>query len=368
MLVAWRRLMLPHVARDWSSGQLLRYEGCMTYRVAILGATGAVGREMLRVLEQREFPIRDLRLLASPRSAGELLTFRGKEHQVRAVDAVGFDGVDLALFSAGAGPSRVFVPVAESFGAWVVDNSSAWRMSDDVALVVPEVNQEAPAKFQRRIIANPNCVAIPLTVALQPLHQAFGLKRLVVSTYQAASGKGQHAVEELRADTERVLRGEPAAPAVFPRSLAFDVLSDWRAEDHFRSEEEAKVVAETRKILGLPGMPVTATCIRVPVLNGHAASVMAEFERQVDLEEVEERWAHAPGLRHVTGPYAPGAGPSPSQATGGDDVLVGRLRAELGSPHALHFFLASDNLRKGAALNAVQIAEALHTQGRLGQR
>ncbi len=338
----------------------------MSYTVAILGATGAVGREMLRVLEQRDFPIKELRLLASPRSAGEFLMFRGAEHQVRAVDAVRFNGVDVALFSAGATPSRTWAPIAESFGAWVVDNSSAWRASDDVALVVPEVNMDAPAQFARHVIANPNCVAIPLTVALKPLHDAFGLKRLVVSTYQSASGKGQAAVEELLADTARVLAGGATAPAVFPRSLAFDVLSDWRAEDEARSEEEAKVTAECRKILALHTLPVMATCVRVPVLRGHAASVMAEFERPLTAKGAEALWATAPGVSLISSPYAPGAGPSPSQSVGGDTVLVGRARGEDGNACALHFFLAADNLRKGAALNAVQIAEALHLRRMLG--
>lgn len=340
----------------------------MVYCVAVLGATGAVGREMLRVLEERNFPVRELRLLASPRSAGAIMSFRGVEHQVRAVDAVGFNGVDLALFSAGSGPSRAFAPVAESFGAWVVDNSSAWRADADVPLVVPEVNAASAQPRGRRIVANPNCVAIPLTVALKPLHDAFGLKRLVVSTYQSASGKGQHAVEELRADAARVLGGQPTAPAVFPRSLAFDVLSDWRAEDEHRSEEEAKVSAECRKILGLPSLSVVATCVRVPVLRGHAASVLAEFERPLDTAEAEALWAKAPGLQLIANPYVPGAGPSPSQSVGGDAVIVGRARGEEGNAHALHFFLAADNLRKGAALNAVQVAESLHVRGLLGQR
>jgi len=332
-----------------------------TPAVAIVGATGAVGLELLGCLEARGFPLKSLRLLASPRSAGRSLEFRGQALPVEVLDEASFTGIDLALFSAGSGISRRYAPIATAAGAIVVDNSSAFRMEPGVPLVVPEVNAAALAGH-RGIIANPNCVAAIVTVALAPLHRAHPIRRLQIATYQAASGAGAAAMEELRAATAAALAGQAFAPAVLPHSYAFNLFSH-NAEVDAQSGyngEELKVMAETRRILDATTLPIGITCIRVPVLRAHAMAISVEFDTVVTPDEARALLEAAPGLRVVddrTGNHFP----MPSEATGADDVLVGRIRTELGDPsgRSLALFIAGDQLLKGAALNAVQIAERL---------
>ncbi|MFC0407324.1 aspartate-semialdehyde dehydrogenase [Roseomonas elaeocarpi] len=330
-------------------------------RVAIVGATGAVGEALLDCLAARRFPIGELRLLASPRSAGRTLPFRGKEVAVEALTERSFEGVDLALFSAGSGISKRYAAAAVQAGAVVVDNSSAFRMDPDVPLVVPEVNARA-IEAHRGIIANPNCVAAIATVALAPLHRAHPIRRLTMATYQAASGAGAAAMEELRQSTAAYLRGEAFEPKVLPHPYAFNLFShnaEMDPESGYNGEE-LKVVAETRRILDVPELPVSITCIRVPVLRAHAMALSVEFDAPVAVEEARALLEGAPGLRLVDD-RARNHFPMPSEASGADDVLVGRLRRDLGDPsgRTLALFVAGDQLLKGAALNAVQIAERL---------
>jgi len=329
--------------------------------VAIVGATGAVGVELLESLTNRDFPVRELRLLASARSAGTRLMFRGREIVVEALAEDSFKGVDLALFSAGASVSRKYAPLAVAAGALVVDNSSAFRMAPEVPLVVPEVNAGAMAAHAG-MIANPNCVAAILTVALAPLAQAARIRRLNVATYQAASGAGAAAMEELRQATDAALRGEAFAPKVLPHPYAFNFFSHNAAVDPetgYNGEEE-KVVAETRRILGRPDLPIGITCIRVPVLRAHGMAVTVEFDAPVSVERARQLIGSAPGLRLVDDRVG-NHFPMPNEASGQEDVLVGRLREDLGDPsgRSLALFVVGDQLLKGAALNAVQIAEAL---------
>ena len=329
--------------------------------VAIVGATGAVGVELLGCLEARGFPLSRLKLLASPRSAGRTMHFRGQDIGVEALDENSFEGVDIALFSAGSGISKRYAAAAVKAGAVVVDNSSAFRMDAEVPLVVPEVNGAALAGH-RGIVANPNCVAAIATVALAPLHRAHPIRRLQVATYQAASGAGAAAMEELRLSTAAALRGEDYAPQVLPHPYAFNLFSHNAEMDEASgyNGEETKVVAETRRILDLPGLPVGITCIRVPVLRAHAMAITVEFDTVVEVAEARRLLAAAPGVRLVDD-RAANHFPMPSEASGQDDVLVGRLRTDLGDPsgRSLALFVAGDQLLKGAALNAVQIAELL---------
>jgi aspartate-semialdehyde dehydrogenase len=329
----------------------------MSFVVAVVGATGAVGREMIRVLEQRQFPVKRLVPLASPRSAGQKLRFGSGEVAVEALTPQSFAGVDVALFSAGASVSREFGPIAAAAGAVVIDNSSAWRMDADVPLVVPEVNLAAASKRPRGIIANPNCATIQMVVALKPLHDAARIKHIIVSTYQATSGKGHAAVEELLAQTRATLEGRAPEAKVFPGTIAFNVLCDWKPGENDYSEEETKIVQETKKIFGDDSIGVSPTTVRVPVLNGHSESVHVQFARPMAAEEARSLLRHAPGVVLVEGGYAPGKNPQPVQASGTDAVYVGRVRDDLAVPGAINLFVVSDNLRKGAALNAVQIAE-----------
>jgi aspartate-semialdehyde dehydrogenase len=329
----------------------------MAFVVAVVGATGAVGREMLRTLEARRFPVSRLVALASAKSAGKKLAFAGGEVVVQALVPSSFQGVEVALFSAGAATSREFAPVAAAAGAVVIDNSSAWRMDEGCPLVVPEVNPLDAAKRPKGIIANPNCSTIQMVVALKPLHDAARIRHIVVSTYQATSGKGQAAVDELRAQTRDIVEGRPAAPKVFPGPIAMNLLSDWKPGDKDYSEEEWKMVNETRKILGDPSIGVSPTTVRVPVVNGHAESVYVEFHRPMTAREACELLRGAPGVELMEGPYAPGKHPQPLLASGTDPVYVGRVRDDLAVPGALNLWIVSDNLRKGAALNTVQIAE-----------
>ncbi|MCS6901509.1 MAG: aspartate-semialdehyde dehydrogenase, partial [Myxococcales bacterium] len=257
----------------------LLYTADMSFTVAVVGATGVVGREMLHTLEQRQFPVKRLIALASPRSAGTTVSFHRESIAVEVARPEAFVGVDIALFSAGASVSRELAPAAASAGAVVIDNSSAWRMDPEVPLVVPEVNPDHALRHPKGIIANPNCSTIQMVVALAPLHRAARVKHIVVSTYQAASGKGHAAMEELRQHTRAIALGEPFSPTVFPGALAFNLLSDWKAGDHGYSEEELKMVNETRKILGDSTLGVSPTTVRVPVLNGHSESVHVQFHR-----------------------------------------------------------------------------------------
>ncbi len=335
------------------------YRRSMGFTVAIVGATGAVGREMIATLERRSFPVHELRPLASSRSAGTTITFRGKPVTVQALGPDSFAGVELALFSAGANISREYGPIAARAGALVVDNSSAWRMDADCPLVIPEVNLAAAKERKRGIIANPNCSTIQLLVALKPLHDAAGIKHIVVSTYQATSGKGHAAVTELLEQSGHVLAGRKAEPKVFPVPIAFNAISDWKAGEQDYSEEEWKMVNETRKILGNPTLAISPTTVRVPVVNAHSEAVHVQFKRPMSPDEAKKLLANAPGVQLHDAGYAPGKHPNALDATGTDAVHVGRIRADLGVPGALNLWIVGDNLRKGAALNAVQIAEAV---------
>jgi len=331
----------------------------MTRNVAVLGATGLVGRTLCGLLESRDFPLRDLRLLASERAAGRSLRFRGRDVPIEAVGPDAFQGVDLALFCVENALAERWAPVAVAAGTRVIDHSSAFRYHDDVPLVVPEVNA-ATLDARPRLIANPNCSTIGLVVALAPLRALGRFERLVVSTYQSVSGGGQDALDELERGIRSGLEGDPPPPRAggLP-PFAFNVVPHIdRFEDNGYTREEMKIVWETRKILGLPALPVTATAVRVPVRVGHAAAVNLEFDRAVDLDAVRAAWAGAAGVRVVDDPKA-ARYPTPLESAGRDDVLVGRLRRDVSRGTALEFFVASDNLRKGAALNAVQIAEAL---------
>lgn len=323
------------------------------WRVAILGATGAVGRTFLECLERSDLPIAELRVLASPRSAGKRLRFRDRELEVKAVGPESFEGADLALCSAGAAVSEEWAPRILAAGAWVVDNSSRWRMDPSVPLLVPEVNGHNFPK-DRSIIANPNCSTIQLVVALKPLDRAFGLTRVFVSTYQSASGAGQKGMRALEAE----LSTGTADTAVFPRQLMSNVVPqvDVLFADGW-SREEVKMLEETRKILERPELPVHPTCVRVPVRIAHSEAVTVLLSRGVSRAELEEVFRSAPG---VVWHEANDAYPTPLECAGDDAVHVGRLRLDRADPSVVHFWVVADNLRKGAALNAVQIAARLH--------
>jgi aspartate-semialdehyde dehydrogenase len=329
--------------------------------VAIVGATGAVGVELQRCLEDRKFPLASLKLLASPRSAGLDMPFRGKMLKVEALTEDSFAGIDLALFSAGSGISKHYAPLAVKAGAVVVDNSSAFRMEEQVPLVVPEVNAGQIARH-RGIIANPNCVAVIATVPLQPLHRRFSLRRVIAATYQAASGAGAAAMEELRASTAAALAGQNYAPKVLKHPYAFNLFSHDAAVDPATgyNGEETKVVAEMRRILGVPELPIGVTCIRVPVLRAHAIALTLEFAEPVTPDAARALLAAAPGVK-VVDDVAGNHFPMPVEASGQGDVLVGRIRRDISDPsgRSISLFVCGDQLLKGAALNAVQIAEQL---------
>ncbi len=341
------------------------------YNVAIVGATGAVGTEMLRVLRERRFPIRRIRLLASERSAGRRIPFNGTPRTVERLHPRAFDGIDLALFSAGAGRSLEFGPEAVRRGALVVDNSSAFRMDPEVPLVVPEVNPHALSQSQG-LIANPNCSTIILLVPLAPLHREARLTRITVATYQSVSGAGAKAMSQLYEETKRALRqvrvtrtqlkAAPSlrtAPAPLPKQIAFNLIPqvDVFLENRY-TKEEMKLVNETRKILEAPTLPVSATCVRVPVFVSHSEAVWLQTERPLVVERARELLRAAPGVRLLDEP-GKGAYPVPIQAAGQDAVLVGRVRTDESVPNGLVLWVSGDNLRKGAATNAVQIAELL---------
>ena len=329
--------------------------------VAIAGATGAVGVELMQCLEQRKFPLSELRLLASARSVGKTMKFRGVDVAVQELTDDSLKGVDIALFSAGGAQSKRFAPAAVKAGAVVVDNSSAFRMDPNTPLVVPEINAGELAKHHG-IIANPNCVAIVAATPLWPLHQARRIKRIVMSTYQAASGAGAAAMEELSESTRAYLEGRPFTPKVLPHPYAFNVFSHNTRVDPETgyNEEETKVMQECRKIFGVPDLRVTATCVRVPVLRAHCIAMNVEFEAPLSPAEARAILSKAPGVR-VVDELERNYFPMPVDASGKDEVLVGRIRKDVSDPTGatLSLFVAGDQLRKGAALNAVQIAERL---------
>ena len=332
------------------------------FNVAIVGATGAVGGTMLRVLEERGFPVTALRPLASQRSEGRELDYLGQPRTVRRLTPEAFEDIQIALFSAGATRSREFAPAAVEAGAVVIDNSSAYRMDPAVPLVVPEVN-EHDLEGHSGIVANPNCVAAPLVVALKPIADAVGLERVIVSSYQSVSGTGQAAVTELREQAAGFLAGDEPEPSVYPHPIAFNVLPhiDVFDESDYTGEER-KVAAETRKMLGMPDLRVSATCVRVPVLYAHSQSVQIETTERLSAEDARSLLMAAPGLVLVDEPRL-NRYPLPRDAAGRDDVLVGRIREDSSHDRGLVLWVVSDNLRKGAATNAVQIAESLVTRG-----
>jgi aspartate-semialdehyde dehydrogenase len=326
--------------------------------VAILGATGAVGQELLELLAERDFPVAELIPLASPRSAGRTLSWRGEDLTIREVDAASFAGVDVVLASAGGSISRTWAPVAAAAGAVVIDNSSAFRLDPEVPLVVPEVNPQA-AFSHRGIIANPNCTTILLTLALAPLAARRPMRRVVVSTYQSASGAGARAMEELRSLSRTVLAGGEPVSTVLPHSLAFNLfLHNSPLQSNGYCEEELKMLNETRKIMALPDLRLSATCVRVPVLRAHSEAVNIEFVEPFPVEEARALLAAAPGVELIED-HAANRFPMPTDVTGRDPVAVGRIRQDLSDPNALELWLCGDQIRKGAALNAIQIAELL---------
>ncbi|NLI95809.1 MAG: aspartate-semialdehyde dehydrogenase [Synergistaceae bacterium] len=333
-------------------------------KVAVLGATGLVGREMLAVLEQRNFPVDELVPLASARSAGRDLLFRGREWTVREVEDSAFDGVQLALFSAGSEASRRWAPVAAGKGTVVIDNSSAWRMDPEVPLVVPEVNRRA-LKGHRGIIANPNCATIQALVALYPLHLEAGLESFTAVTFQSVSGTGKAALEELREGTEAFLSGKAFEPKVYPRPIAFNAIPQIGSfDDEGISQEEWKMVNESRKILGIPDLAVSCTTVRVPVFRGHSEAITAIFRTPLSPERARAILKEAPGVA-LAGEAGPDSYATALDVPGTDAVVVGRIRRDTGSGSGLSHWVVADNLRKGAALNAVQIAEELLSTGHL---
>jgi len=327
-------------------------------RVAVLGATGAVGQELLALLEERRFPVAELLPLASPRSAGQELSWQGESLTVQPVQAGCFTGVDLVLASAGGSVSRAWAPEAVAAGAVLIDNSSAFRLDPDVPLVVPEVNPEAAFRH-RGVIANPNCTTILLTVALAPLAARRPIRRVVISTYQSASGAGARAMEELRQLSRTVLDGGEPVSSVLPHSLAFNLfLHNSPLEPSGYCEEELKMLNETRKIMELPDLRLSATCVRVPVLRAHSEAVNIEFSEPFPVEEARALLAVAPGVELIED-FGANRFPMPTDVTGRDPVAVGRIRQDLSEPNALELWLCGDQIRKGAALNAIQIAELL---------
>jgi aspartate-semialdehyde dehydrogenase len=329
--------------------------------VAVAGATGVVGRQMLKVLEDRQFPVASIKPLASERSRGKTVFFKGEEIPVEVLGEDSFKGVDIALFSAGGGTSKQYAPCAARDGCVVVDNSSAWRMDPEVPLVVPEVNPGDIPKH-KGIIANPNCSTIQMVVVLKPLHDAARIRRVVVSTYQAVSGAGQAALEELREQTRALLAGEIYPPKIFPHQIAFNCIPQIPQSAAFGengyTSEEMKMVNETKKIMGDDSIQVTATTVRVPVYTGHSESVNVETEKKLSAIEARELLVKAPGVTVIDDPSRQ-LYPLAIDATGQFETFVGRIREDVSHPSALDLWVVSDNLLKGAALNAVQIAELL---------
>lgn len=328
------------------------------YTVAVVGATGAVGAEMIAILQERKFPVGELRPLASARSVGEPVSFQDRDFVVRELTPDSFRGVDIAFFSAGADISREYAPIAAGAGAVVIDNSAAWRMGKDVPLVVPEVNRAAIATHHG-IIANPNCSTIQLVVALKPLHDAARITRIVVTTLQSVSGTGKDAMDELLEETQALLSFREPEPKVYPQQIAFNCfphIDDFLPSGY--TKEEMKLRDETRKIMGDNAIRITATTVRVPVYVGHSESVNIETEKKLSADEARAILCEAPGILLYDDP-ARKIYPTPLDAAGKDEVYVGRIREDESVPHGLNLWIVADNLRKGAALNAIQIAEEL---------
>jgi aspartate-semialdehyde dehydrogenase len=330
------------------------------YNVAVAGATGAVGNEMVATLEQRNFPVKNLKLLASSRSVGKTITFKGKEVKVEELKEDSFKGVDIGLFSPGGSVSLKFAPIAAASGCVVIDNTSAFRMDPDVPLVVPEVNEHAIKNYKNKgIIANPNCSTIQMVVVLKPLHDAARIKRVVVSTYQAVSGTGKKAIHELEQQMLAIYGQKKIEVKVYPHQIAFNCLPhiDSFIENGY-TKEEMKMVNETKKIMEDQGIRVTATTVRVPVFYGHSESVNIEFEKDLTPEAARKLLKKAPGIKVVDDP-SKNLYPLAINAAGKDDTYVGRIRRDESIAHGLNMWIVADNIRKGAALNAVQIAEVL---------
>lgn len=326
--------------------------------VAVVGATGAVGREMLKTLHDRQFPAEKVLAFASARSAGTRVPYGDKELKVAELKEDSFAGVNLALFSAGGDTSKKFAPHAARAGCVVIDNSSAWRMDPRCPLVVPEVNADALA-MQEGIIANPNCSTIQMVLVLKPIHDAAGIERVVVSTYQAVSGTGQKGIEELERQVRELFNGRDTENRVYPARIAFNVLPQIDVFlDNGYTKEEMKMVNETKKIMNDPSVQVTATCVRVPVFYGHAEAVNIQTKKKLEAKTARAILAQAPGVAVLDNP-SEGIYPLPSEAAGEDETFVGRIREDETIPNGLNVWIVADNLRKGAALNAVQIAEAL---------
>jgi aspartate-semialdehyde dehydrogenase len=324
--------------------------------VAVVGATGMVGQAMLSILAERHFPGAHVKALASERSKGMTVPYNGSSITIEPIDEKAFKGVDLALFAASTDIALMYGPVAAEAGALVIDNSSAWRMKENVPLVVPEVNRE-DIRDNEGIIANPNCCAVPLTIVLNPLKKAVGVQRVLVSTYQSASGAGRALVEELEEQTRAIAGGTEPQVVVYPYQLAYNVVpGGWRPEPDGFNEEEVKIANETRKILHMPDLAILATCVRVPVPIGHGESVFVETTERITADEARTLFGTAPGVIVEDDPHAR-LYPTPHHVAGKDEVYVGRIRNDPSSTRGLALWLVSDNLRKGAALNAIQIAE-----------
>lgn len=328
------------------------------YNIAILGASGAVGKTMMKVLEERNFPINKIKFLASARSAGKEVEFCGENYKIEEVKPESFEDIDIALFSAGGSASRKWAPIAAEKGAVVVDNSSAWRMDKNVPLVVPEVNPE-DVKWHKGIIANPNCSTIQMVVALYPIHKEKTIKRIIVSTYQAVSGAGAKAIKDLEEETKARFEGKYYTPEALPNHIAFNVIPHIDVFlDNLHTKEEMKMVNETRKIMHASDIKVSSTCARVPVYNGHSESIVIETEKPITVEEARGILKNAPGVIVEDDPLN-NVYPMPINADGKDDVFVGRIKKDLAFDNGLSLWVVADNLRKGAATNAVQIAELL---------
>ena len=331
------------------------------YKVAVLGATGAVGETILSILAARQFPVKELFPLASTRSAGEVIDFNNKPVRVLNADDFDFRQADIALFSAGGAVSQRFAPIATEAGCVVIDNTSCFRYDPEVPLVVPEVNDHAIADYRRKnIIANPNCSTIQMLLALAPIHRAVGIKRINVATYQAVSGSGKSAIEELAKQTVALLGGQSYPAAVYPKQIAFNVIPhiDAFLENGY-TKEEMKMVWETQKILDAQDILVNPTAVRVPVFYGHSEAVHLETHKKISVADVRALLEVAPGVRVIDDPES-GAYPTPvTDASGQDEVAVGRIRADISDEHGINLWVVADNIRKGAALNAVQIAESL---------
>jgi len=327
-----------------------------SYNVAIVGATGLVGQEFIKVLEQQNFPMTSVRLYASDRSAGKKLFVGHQEIMVKETNHESFQHIDIALFSAGAEISRHFSPIAAKSGALVIDNSSAFRMEPKVPLVIPEVNPE-DIKLHEGIIANPNCSTIQMVVALHPLHKTNPIKRIIVSTYQSVSGTGSAAMEELTTQTKLILEGQNSVPHVYPHQIAFNLLPEIDVFlDNGYTKEEWKMVEETRKIMHAEDIAISATCVRAPIFIGHSEAIHVEFANPMSPEEARTILANAPGVKVLDDPNV-SLYPQPWLSAGSDNVFIGRIRADVSQSNSLVMWVVSDNLRKGAALNAVQIAK-----------